>query len=500
MRRRGSEIAAGGKQRIMPIRVPSFMSDNMVMQQGMAAALWGWAEVGETITVSLGNQTASCQAGGDGKWLVRLEAMEAGGPYEMSISGAKGGMEIENVAVGEVWLASGQSNMQWVVADCYDAESEIAASDYPMIREFTAERISRSEPQEDVNGEWQGAGPESVGQFSAVGYYFARHLHKELGVPVGILNSSWGGSMCKTWVRREDLEADVDFAAYAENVAQAIEDYPALQQEAEKLLADHYVMREKALAEGTALPAWPELPGGYPTRAATGLYNGMLHPLVPYTMRGAIWYQGESDARSDMVGTYRKLCATMVTGWRQAWGQGDFPFLFVQLANYNAENYWPLLREAQLQMLSLRNTGMAVAIDVGDAEDIHPKNKQAVGYRLGLAARALAYGEELAHSGPIYREMRVAESRARLSFEHTGGGLVSKRNEALTGFVVAGDDGVFVVAEAEIDGDEVVVWSEQVARPVAVRYGWANNPDCSLYNAEGLPASPFRTDDWEPEQ
>ena len=303
--------------------------------------------------------------------------------------------------------------------------------------------------------------------------------------------------MCKPWARREDLEGNPDFASYLENVAQAIDDYPALEEEAEKLLADYYVVYEEAVAAGTAVPALPELPGGYPTRAATGLYNAMLHPLVPYAMRGAIWYQGESDAGPDMVGTYRKLCSTMVTGWREAWQQGDFPFLFVQLANFNTENDWPLLREAQLQTLSLPNTGMAVTIDVGDAEDIHPKNKQDVGERLGLAARALAYGEKLVYSGPVYKEMRIEGKQVRLRFDHTCGGPVSKGNQPLEGLMVSGDDRIFVAAEADIDGDEVVVWNEQVARPVAVRYAWANNPDCSLYNAEGLPASPFRTDDWE---
>ena len=481
----------------MPIAVPSFISENMVIQEGMAAPVWGWAEAGETITVALANETASCQADGAGKWMVKLGPMEAGGPCEMSISGSDATMRIGNVAVGEVWLASGQSNMQWVVADCADADEEIAKSGYPMIREFTSERINRSEPQEKLNGQWQVAGPETTGQFSAVAYYFARHLHTELGVPVGILNSSLGGSMCRTWTRREDLEGDADLAPCLENVAEAIDAYPAVQEECEKILAEYGAAYEDAVATGAPPPELPELPPGLPTRAATGLYNAMINPLIPYGISGAIWYQGESEAVQDLSGTYRKLFSAMISGWREAWRQGDFPFLFVQLANFNGEGNWPPLREAQLQTLSLPNTGMAVTIDVGEANDIHPKNKQDVGHRLGLAARALAYGEDIAYSGPLYRDMRLEGNKVRLGFDRVGGGVVSKGNQPLEGLMVAGDDQVFVEADAEMDGDEVVVWSERVPRPVAVRYAWENNPDCTLYNVDNLPASPFRTDDWE---
>jgi len=469
----------------------------MVIQADMPAPLWGWAQPGESVLVAINGQQVLSEADATGKWHVKLEPMSHGGPYELTITGANT-IAISNVAVGEIWLASGQSNMQWIVADCANPEEELGASDYPMIREFTTERIHRSAPQENMNGEWFVSGRATTGQFSAVGYYFARYLHRELGVPVGIINSSWGGSMCIPWMRRQDLEGDPDLAPYLDNIVEAIDAYPGVQQHYEKLLAAYAEEYEAAHAAGEPLPPVPELPPGYPTRAATGMWNAMIHPLVPYAMRGAIWYQGESDAVLDLALLYRKTFSTMISGWREAWGQGDFPFLFVQLANFNTDTNWPVLREAQLQTLSLPNTAMAVTIDIGDAIDIHPKNKQDVGYRLGLAARAAAYGEDLVFSGPIYSGMTVEGDAIRLAFEHTGGGLVAKDGKPLVGFEIAAGDRRFVPAAARIDGHTVVVGSPDVSTPAAVRYAWANNPACNLCNAEGLPACPFRTDDWEP--
>jgi sialate O-acetylesterase len=390
-------------------------------------------------------------ADGAGKWSVRLNKMKAGGPYEMTVAG-ENTITLHNILVGEVWFCSGQSNMQWVVGDSNNADEEIAQANYPAIRSIEVPGVKAAEPQADFKGKWEGCTPQTAGSFTAVGYFLARELHKRLGVPVGIINCSWGGTPIQPWMSRAS--------------------YPF------------------------ELPAQIELEWGSPVSN----YNAMVAPITPYAIAGAAWYQGESNA--DDAYNYRTYLPALIKGWRQAWGIRDLPFLIVQLANFGgnpaepADSAWAELREAQVMALALPKTGMAVIIDIGDPADIHPRNKQEVGRRLALAAETIAYGEKLAYSGPMYDSMKIEDDKIRLRFRHTEGFLVA-HGEKLTGFAIAGEDQKFVWAEAVIDGDTVVVSGLQVAKPVAVRYGWADSPVCNLFNGVGLPASPFRTDNWK---
>ncbi len=454
------------------VRLHALFGDHMVLQRDIAAPVWGTAAPGEEVVVSIAGQKKAARADAEGKWMVRLDPMKAGGPHEMGVGSAT----LRNVMVGEVWICSGQSNMAMTVQRAANPEEEIAAAKHPKIRLFTVPRRPADAPQRDVEGSWAECSPETVGGFSAVGYYFGRDLLKALDVPVGLIHTSWGGTAAELWTRRGVLEADADFKGLFEAHEARLKNYAAA--------------AEKAKAQGK--PA-PRRPGPGPAQ----LYNGMIAPLIPCAIRGAIWYQGESNA--SRAAQYRRLFPAMIANWREDWGQGDFPFLFVQLANFQArqeepgESAWAELREAQLMTLPLPRTGMAVIIDVGEEKDIHPKNKQDVGRRLALAARHVAYGEDLVYSGPVYDSMKVEGNKVRLSFKHVGTGLVA-RGDRLTGFAVAGEDGKFVWAEAKIEGDTVLAWSDRVEKPAAVRYAWANNPECNLYNREGLPASPFRTD------
>jgi sialate O-acetylesterase len=339
------------------------------------------------------------------------------------------------------------------------------------------------------------------GGFSAVGYFFGRDLHKELGVPVGLINTSWGGTPAESWTTRPTLEEDPEFVPIVERWNQARENYPEQKKKHEEALAKWKEEVQKAKAEGKQPPRQPSPPLFERKQyEPASLYNGMIAPLIPYAIKGAIWYQGESNA--GRAYQYRSLFSAMIRDWRREWGQGAFPFLFVQLANFMArepepaDSAWAELREAQSVALRLPKAGQAVIIDIGEADNIHPKNKQDVGYRLALNALAIAYGRDIVYSGPTFKSMELEGDRIRLHFDHIGGGLEAKGGGPLKGFAIAGEDGKFVWADAAIEGDAVVVRSAQVAHPVAVRYAWANNPECNLYNKEGLPASPFRTDTW----
>ena len=474
----------------------------MVLQQDQKATIWGWADPGEEVmvTVSWHNMKWAVTANRNGKWIYNMNPPKAGGPYEMTLTG-KNTITVKNIMVGEVWICSGQSNMQMSVQSSNNATEEIAAADYPNIRLFTVQRKVAQEPQSDCEGSWTLCSPETVPGFSAVGYFFGRELYQKLDVPVGLIHTSWGGTPAEAWTRRGVLKSDTDFRPILNRYDEAIKKYPQAKKEYEQKLAEWKQAVEKAKAEGTNPPRRPGAPfgPGHP-HSPSGLYNAMIAPLIPYGIRGAIWYQGESNA--GRAYQYRKLFPAMIKNWRTDWGQGDFPFLFVQLANFMAvkpdpgESNWAELREAQLMTLSLPNTGMATIIDIGDADDIHPKDKQDVGKRLALWALAKTYGKELVYSGPLYKSMEVKNNQVVLHFDHIGSGLVAKGGEALKGFAIAGADRKFVWADAKIEGDTVVVSSDQVSEAVAVRYAWADNPVCNLYNKEGLPASPFRTDQW----
>jgi len=484
------------------IKLPAVISDNMVLQGNKKVSIWGWAEPGEEVMagVSWHRMRWAVTADKDGRWMFKMNSPKTGGPYEMTISG-KNTITVKNIMVGEVWVGSGQSNMQMSVQASANAKQEISAANYPNIRLFTVTRKVATEPQSDCVGSWTLCSPQTVPGFSAVAYYFGRELHKKLDVPIGLIHTSWGGTPAEAWTRREILEKEADAAPILARYDDVVAKYPQAKKEYEQKIVEWKEAVEKAKAEGEKTPRRPGAPRGPEHyHSPAGLYNAMIAPLIPYGIGGAIWYQGESNA--SRAYQYRKLFPAMIKNWRNDWGQGDFPFLFVQLANYlaidpePADSMWAELREAQLMTLALPNTGMAVIIDIGEADNIHPKNKQDVGKRLALWALARSYGKELVYSGPIYKSMKIKGNEIILYFDHVGGGLVAASDEPLKGFAIAGADRKFVWADAKINGDNIVVSSGKVSAPAAVRYAWADNPVCNLYNEEGLPASPFRTDNW----
>jgi sialate O-acetylesterase len=488
------------------VRPHPLISDGMVLQRGMKCPLWGTASPGEEVSVALdmsgqGLAAKPAKADQDGKWRIELPELKAGGPYKLHING-KNKLTIKDVYVGEVWIASGQSNMEWSLAASANAEKTIKESKNPQIRLFTVAKMTSAVPLVNVTGQWSECNPKTVGSFSAVAYFFGRDLHRALGVPIGLIHSSWGGTVAEAWTGRSMLEQHPSLKYLTRNTDQAVAAY-------EKNIDTYLANLEKYLTEARRLraagkpvpppPAFPANPAGNPN-TATVLYNAMIKPLQPYGIRGVIWYQGESNA--GRAYEYRTLFPAMIQNWRQEWGEGDFPFLFVQLAPWRAynpqpmESDWAELREAQmLTTRKLKNTAMAVITDVGDEKDIHPRQKEPVGARLALAARALAYGEKIAYSGPLYDSMKIEGNKVVLNFTHVGTGLEARGGE-LKGFTIAGADKKFHNAQAKIEGDKVIVWSDAVEKPVAVRYGWANFPVVNLWNKEGLPASPFRTDDF----
>lgn len=440
----------------------SIFSDNAVLQRGMSLPVWGSADNGEKVTVKFAGQELSTTAK-DGKWMVRLAPVQAGGPYKMIISGTNT-VELSNILVGEVWVCSGQSNMQFTLSRAINSTEAIAAATDSHIRLYTVPLRTSYTPVDNIQASWQVCSPETVANFSAVGYFFGRDLRKALNVPIGLINTSWGGTFAEAWTSLEGFKALPEYSSW---------------------IADEYAAK---VNDG-------------PNRPSV-LYNAMVNPLVPYAIKGAIWYQGE--ANSNKAYKYRTLFPTMIKSWRDAWGEGNFPFLFVQLAPYMKiqskpqESHWAELREAQLFTANAcPNTAMAVITDVGNPDDIHPTQKEPVGARLAIAARKIAYGENIVFSGPIYKGMKVCKNSIKLYFNHVGGGLVAKGGE-LTGFTIAGKDRKFVNATAKIvDDNKVIVSSPAVTQPVAVRYGWAHCPVVNLWNKEDLPASPFRTDDFD---
>ncbi|HIJ74863.1 MAG TPA: sialate O-acetylesterase [Candidatus Hydrogenedentes bacterium] len=484
------------------VSLPPLFKDHMVLQRGTKLPIWGRAAPGESVEVAVANRAAHTAADADGRWRAVLRPLNAGGPHRLVVKGETNSIAFEDVLVGEVWVCSGQSNMEWPVSLARDAENEIAAADFPEIRFFSVPKKVADVPQQECGGKWTSCRPKSAAQFSAVGYFFGRSLHRKLGVPIGLIHASWGGTPAEAWTSQAALDADPAFIPLLERWARILADYPDAKAEYDRAFIEWEQAAKKAKDEGKPEPPrpWPPLGPGHPWRPAA-LYNAMVAPLAPFAIQGAIWYQGESNA--DRAYEYRTLFPAMIQDWRRAWSQGDFPFLFVQLANFmgrfetpQPKSAWAELREAQLMTLALDNTGMAVTIDIGEANDIHPKNKQDVGERLALAALAKAYGKKVAYSGPLYKRMKIKGNEVVVSFTHTNRGLATKGGAPLKGFAIAGPDQEFVWADARIRGKKVVVYSDSVPSPVAVRYAWADNPECNLYNGAGLPASPFRTDDW----
>jgi sialate O-acetylesterase len=491
------------------VKLPSILDSHMVLQQGTPIPMWGWAGPGEEVTVELGQHVIDTIAAADGCWRVTLPAMQAGGPHEITVQG-KNTITLTDILVGEVWICSGQSNMEMGLGEVENAEAERAAADYPRIRLFELPQTAAGEPRDDVNAHWRVCHPDNVaegnwGGFSAAGYFFGRELHRSLDVPVGLIDACWGGTRIAPWTPLCGFEAVPRVAHYASEILEKDREYktnlPAKLEEIEHWIAD----TREALAREERLPPspwWPRHPlesSGEPG----GLYNGMIHPLIPFAMRGVIWYQGESNVHERDGMLYFEKMKALVHGWRTVWDQGDFPFYYVQIAPF--QYHWhnpelepheePLIWEAQTASLAIPNTGMVVTTDIGDLRDIHPRNKQEVGRRLALWALAGTYGrEELVYAGPLFKNKAIEDEKIRLFFDHTGSGLAARGEEPLTWFEIAGEDGRFVKARAVIEKDTVVVWHEDVKSPREVRFGWHQEAQPNLMNAEGLPASPFRTD------
>ncbi len=650
------------------VTLPSVFSNHMVLAKVEKVPVWGKADPGEEVTVTFQGKTSSAKANDAGRWEVILNLKDSGsGPFEMTVEG-KNQLTISDVLVGEVWLASGQSNMQWVLSNTTNAAAEIASSENSQIRMFTVKSTSSSTPQDDVEGKWVVASPQTSGAFSAVGYFFARKLQKELQVPVGVINSSWGGTPSEAWTSPQALDTVPDLKATRERQWAAVKAYPEKHKahiEALEAWIKTHGREDKSVTDAetfagidvntedwvtVAIPGEVKAPGlaesgaiwlrkevdvdakkptgltlpidGYdsvywngqllaqtapskfpgtgfvrrggpytvpaesiqigknalairlyqpmgptripgepragslslkgdwlakteyqfspldadtmsaapkpianipaPSHTAGFLFYGMINPLIPFAINGAIWYQGESNA--GRAHQYQTAFPLMINDWRKQWDRGDFPFYFCQLANFLpkkstlADSPWAELREAQSKTLALPNTGQAVIIDVGESEDIHPRNKKDVGERLARIALAKDYGKEMPYSGPVFEALTIHGNQAILSFQHVEGGLVAKPlgetydvntlagktsplvrnspNSELEGFAICGEDKVWVWADAKIDGDKVIATSDKVPNPVAVRYAWSDNPTCNLFNAAGLPASPFRTDDF----
>ncbi len=465
------------------VTLPSVFSDHMVLQRDREDPIWGTASPGEKIAVELGTHKVSATADEHGDWKASLPRLSAGGPFELHVSGTNT-LVIHDVLVGEVWLCGGQSNMQYPVRTALNASAEIAAANHPMIRLFNVPRVVSVTPQRDVKCRWTPCTPETVPEFTALGYFFGRDLQPTLGVPVGLIHSSWGGTPIEAWIRHETLAADPEYASLLDFWKGTMQRYAAAQRRVAEWRKNPTGTRPRPPSRAV-LPHQPSV-----------LYNAMYAPLIPYGIRGMIFYHGGTNV--GRAHQYRKLFRLFISDTRRLWGEGDFPFLYCQLANNGpklavpAESASAELREAQLMALAVPNTAMSCAIDIGEASNVHFANKQELGRRVALAARALAYGERLEYSGPLYRGMKIEGDQLRLEFSHDEG-LTLKPGKS---FAIAGEDHKFVWADAKVDGRSVVVSSRKVPHPVAVHYARADNPDSILYNAAGLPASPFRTDDW----
>jgi sialate O-acetylesterase len=614
------------------VRLPSVFSDNMVLQRDRPVTIWGKADKNEKIAVVLNGQTITAKADKTGNWKATLRPVPSGGPYTLTVKGKNNSLILENILAGDVWLCSGQSNMEWTVANAMNASQEIKAADYPQIRSLNVKHEMAVAPKDDFSGKWEICSPATAGSFSAIAYYFARTLHQETGIPIGIINASWGGTDIETWISPDVFDALNDRFQTKYKIDGQLEDFFASNDQNrtayEAALANDWGLKEAWQNPLTDISAWGDLPvpqiwnqpdlagidgvvwmqydlvlpasvdgkpalirlgkiddnddtwingthigatvgydlprvynipsgvlkpgvnrltvrmvdtaggGGvygepeevflatgndkyslsgnwkyklaesnrkYHYQAITPnihhslLYNAMIHPLTGFAIKGAIWYQGENNAHDALA--YQTLFPTLITDWRSRWGY-SFPFYWIQLANYMqadsepAESAWAELREAQTLTLSLPHTGQAVSIDIGDASDIHPRNKQEAGRRLALHALNKDYGQkEVVFSGPMYQSMEIKGNQIVLTFDYASSGFkVLDKYAYIRGFAVAGADKKFVWAKAYPDGDKIIVYSDRVQQPVAVRYNWGNNPDGNLYNREGLPACPFRTE------
>jgi sialate O-acetylesterase len=518
-------------------------TEGMVLQHSAKTHIWGTADKGEKVTVTFRDKSESAVADDKGHWSVALDTGAAGGPFAMTIAG-NNKIEYKDVLVGEVWICSGQSNMEAHVSGP-DLEVAKKMPHNANLRTFNVGHATPTHPVTEVNGKWFEADPKTVAAFTSVGYFFGLDLQKDLNVPIGLIHTSWGGTRAEAWTRKEILDQSPLYKDEHPNLQKAIEKYKK-DLAAEKAKEEAAKNEPKSEEPKTTEPkktdpktaeankknpkAVAKLKNPVGSNSPSVLYNGMIAPVLPYTIKGAIWYQGESNA--GQAYKYRTLFPMMIENWRADWKLGDFPFYYVQLAPFNpvptkpGESNWAELREAQAFALKLKNTGLAVITDAGNEYDIHPVPKQPAGERLARVARALTYGEKIEYLGPEFKSAKFDGDKAIVTFDHVAGGLVAKKlvptlvretkdkegkvlsskaawridpdakDVDLTGFTVAGKDHVFHVAKAVIQGDTVVLSSKEVPEPIAVRYGWADHPICGLFNREGLPASPFRTDDF----
>jgi sialate O-acetylesterase len=479
------------------LKPAAIFSDHMVLQREQPVPVWGWADPDETVSVTFGSQKKTATAGSNGKWTVGLDPMPASAEgRELIVRSTVGNRtsRITDVVVGDVWLCSGQSNMHFQMKSVNNAPNEIAGMDHSAVRFFTVAQQFAQKPLHDVSGAWKPVTPATAANCSAVACYFGIALHQKLGIPIGLVVSSVGGTRIESWMRSETLASTGESIPLVEkwkNVApkefaRIGSTYAEFQRQRDQV---HPMAVKEAKAQGKAVPPPPVAPKQRCHDAPGSLHNGMIEPLEPFAIRGAIWYQGESN--SGQPGPYEKLLPAMIADWRKVWGK-ELPFLFVQIAPHRSIH--PAFREAQLRIWqNTPHTAMVVTTDVGDAQNIHPTRKRPVGERLALAARALSYGEKIEYSGPVFRTMNIEGDSAVISFSHLGSGLMAK-GDLLKGFTIAAKDGKFVPADAVIEGSTVVVTSGKIAKPVAVRYGWTQVPDLNLFNREGLPAAPFRTD------
>jgi len=532
------------------VRLNGLFADGLVLQCEMPAPVWGTADPGEPVTVAFAGQKKSAAAGADGRWQVKLDALPASAePRALTATGKNSSVKVSDVLVGEVWLASGQSNMGSPVSSLHDADAVLAQAGDRQLRFFTVTKRTAAAPQGDAAGKWEAATPLTAKGFSAVAYFFAREIRRDRKCPVAVIHGSWGGTDIETWISLAGLKQNPPLQKTLDRWDQAVADYKKVQANP-KLVTDYQndlkqwqkevapaydAVAKKYSADKAAgkvagpkpQPSRPEptnpdpmavpSPSRRPSTPTVN-FNGMIAPLAPFAIRGAIWYQGENNGSRGLE--YRDLFPRLIEDWRNQWekaggaADADFPVLFVQLpangadATPVAESGWPWLREAQLLTLKVPHTGMAITIDVGDPNNVHPADKLDVGLRLALVAKKMVYGENVVASGPLFQDFKIEAGKIRVRFTEIGSGLTSGvqpwcapgvppfPKDRLIGFYVAGDDKKWIEADASIDGDSVVVSSAQVPQPVAVRYGWANSPRCNLYNQEGLAASPFRTDDW----
>jgi len=519
------------------VKLPAIFGDHMVLQDQLPIPVWGTADPGEAVTVTLGAQSAKTTAGTDGKWEVKLPPMPASAQAVTMTVAGKNTLNFQDVLIGEVWVCSGQSNMEFALNGAHNSTTEIPKANDPQIRIFFVNKKDAHLPVADVVGKWALCTPQSAAPFSAIGYFFAKELRAKYNQPVGLIGTYWGGTPAEAWTSVDGLGKDPALAHYVTQwkqldaaYAQASANYPALEKAYTAAIGDwsskygkaywtsvNQWKADTAQAElafqsppphpvpAAPMPVNPMDPAGGPNAPAT-LYNGMVAPLEPYAIRGVIWYQGESNASWVKAPEYRTLFPRMIKDWREKWGEGDFPFLFVQLAGFHpgGSDSWSILREAQLLTLSVPQTGMASAVDIGLPANIHPMDKMDVGKRLALVARHVAYGEDLVYSGPIFQGAKKEGNGLRVGFDDLGSGLEIGQapwvgpgahvlpTDHLVGFEVAGADGQWKPADAKIDGNDVVVSSPGVPVPVQVRYDWKSYPEGNLYNKEGLPASPFR--------